>query len=245
LYPHARLDDIQRALQFSINELERLRSSVPRTEHIAQQPEERLLSHDEVATVSASDSQGAPSQSSNRKRKHDEASSSRVQVALDGTLSWDDLALPQPAQPDQSGHEQQSEDIIDRYQNKRKRDHKKEYQARATKAKEQGTTLHRIRKARAVEQGTTPYGMQKARAAEQGTTLYRIRKAKAAEQGTTPMKIRYARYKARLAEQGITSYEMQKAKDKAKAEELNMTVEEWKTARKKLRLEGQSNNPKL
>jgi hypothetical protein len=78
LHPHARIDNIQQALQFSMNELERLRSSIPYTEHMAPQPEEMFLSNDGVAT-SVSDSQSEPSLSSSHKRKRDEASSSTMQ----------------------------------------------------------------------------------------------------------------------------------------------------------------------
>ncbi len=83
LHPHARIDNIQRALQFGIDELERLRPPVPpHTEHmVQQQPEERLLSHDEMTTVPTSDSQGEPNHNSSHKRKRDEASSTAVDAA--------------------------------------------------------------------------------------------------------------------------------------------------------------------
>ena len=194
LHPHAHIDDIQKALQFSINELERHRSSVPpHTEHMAQQPEEMLLSHDEMATVPASDSRSGPSQSNNRKRKHDEASSSRVQAALDSTIPVNDLAPQQQAQSDQAGHEQQSETIVDVSHRKRERNYKREYQTALARAAKQGTTLYAMQKARAVKQGTTPSKKQ-----------YKKEKAKLAKQGTTPGKELYKKHKELAAKRGTT-----------------------------------------
>jgi hypothetical protein len=176
LHPHACIDNIQQALQFSMNELERLRSSVPpNTEHMVQQPEESLLSHDEMATVSASDSQSEPSLSSSHKRKRDEASSSR---ALDSTIYGDDLAPQQPAQSDQAGHEQHGVTMADKPLNKRERNYKKEYKEY---------------KERLAAKGTTPEKKQYARD-----------KDRLAAKGTTPRKEKHARDKVRLAAQGTT-----------------------------------------
>jgi hypothetical protein len=74
---HRVLNYIADLLESHINELRRSRSATLHTEHMAQQQEEKLVSHDEITTVSASDSQSEPSQSSSRKRKYDKASSSR------------------------------------------------------------------------------------------------------------------------------------------------------------------------
>ncbi len=182
LHPHTRIDDIQRALQFGIDELERLRPPVPpHTERMAPpHPEERLLSNDEVATVSPSDSQGEPNHNSSHKRKRDEASSSRVPTTLGSTIYGGDLASQQQAQSDQTVHEQQNEKSPD--------------QRLKEKAAKLGTTVGKLR-----------YKQIKEKAAKLGTTAGKLRykqiKEKAAKLGTTPGKIRYERRKARLAEQ--------------------------------------------
>jgi hypothetical protein len=183
-----------------------------------------LLSHDETATTS--DSQGEPNQNGSHKRRRDEASSSRVQAALDSTISRDDLAPPQQAQSDQAGYEQQNKTIADQPYKKRESYCKKYYQAYKAKLADQGTTPWKMRykrdKARLAEQGTTPckmrYKRDKARLAEQGTTPHGVYKARLADQGTTPGKIQYARDKARLADQGTTPGKMRTMR-KAKLEE--------------------------
>ncbi len=211
LHPHARIDNIQRALQFGIDELERLRSSAPpHTERMAPpQPEEMLLSNDEVATVSPSDSQGEPNHNSSHKRKRDEASSSR---ALDSTIYGGDLAPQQQVPSDQAGHKQRNKSSAAQSS---KRDHNTEYQNYKAKLAAQGTTPWERQKARAATRGTNlskiQYGRRKARAAEQGTTPWERQKARAA-QGTNLSKIQYERRKARAAEQGLTVLELRKIK---------------------------------
>ncbi len=75
-----RIDNIQQALRFGINELEMLRPPVPYTEPMARQPEEGLtnsLPTSYISDFSSTSINHAP-QEQGHKRKRDEASSSRV-----------------------------------------------------------------------------------------------------------------------------------------------------------------------
>jgi hypothetical protein len=245
LHLHARIDNIQQALQFSWNELERLRPPVSHTEHMAQPPEEILLSNDEVATVFTSDSQGGPNQNSSHKRKRDEARSRKVQTTLDRTIPVDDPALQQQTQSDQAVNDQRNESSATQSSVK-KRDYKTEYQQYKERLAKQGTTLYAIEKARVEKQGTTPYAIKKARAEKQGTTPYAIEKARVEKQGTTL----YAIKKARVEKQGTTLYAIKKAraekqgttlyaKKKARAEKQGTTL----YAIEKARVEKQGTTP--
>jgi hypothetical protein len=108
LHAHARIENIQRALLLSINELERLRPPVPHTEHMVQQSEKRLLSsHHHPTSYSidfASGSINSAPQEQGRKRKRDETISSSSRTPF-----VDGLAPQQQAQSDQRVNDQQDD----------------------------------------------------------------------------------------------------------------------------------------